>query len=106
MPAASLWSCWSAAAPQQLHKLAAGIAAAYLLSTILRARLRPPSSFAPETGTLERALSGGYEGPITLTAMLSIAAIFLKFHGAPAQLGLLAEAELLFLAGLYFKEAY
>ena len=86
--------------------LAAGIGSAYLVSTILRALLRPPSSFAPETKTLERALSGGYEGPISLTAALTVAAIFLKFHGAPALFGLLAEAEALFLAGLFFKQAY
>lgn len=97
---------WSAAAPQHLHLLAAGIGSAYLVSTILRALLRPPSSFAPETKTLERALSGGYEGPISLTAALTVAAIFLKFHGAPALFGLLAEAEALFLAGLFFKQAY
>jgi Predicted membrane protein (DUF2339) len=97
---------WSSAAPQHLHALAAGIGAAYLVSAILRALLRPPSSFGPETATLERALSGGYGGPISLTAALTVAAIFLKFHGAPALLGLLAEAEALFLAGLFFKEAY
>jgi hypothetical protein len=97
---------WSVAAPQHLHALAGGIGAAYLVSTILRALLRPPSSFTPETDTLQRALSGGYEGPISLTAALTVAAIFLKFHGAPALFGLLAEAEALFLAGLFFKEAY
>jgi hypothetical protein len=97
---------WSAAAPQHLHLLAAGIGTAYLVSTILRALLRPPSSFAPETKTLERALSGGYEGPISLTAGLTVAALFLKFHGVAALFGLLAEAEALFLAGLFFKEAY
>ena len=62
--------------------------------------------FAPEANTLERALSGGYEGPITLAAGLTVAALFLRFHGAPALFGLLAEAEALFLAGLFFKEAY
>jgi hypothetical protein len=97
---------WSAAAPQQLHALAGAIGLAYLVSTILRALLRPPSSFDPETKTLERALSGGYEGPISLAAALTVAAIFLKFHGAPALFGLLAEAEALFLAGLFFKQTY
>jgi hypothetical protein len=58
---------WSHAAPYMMYALAAGVAAAYLASTILRAKLRPPSSFAAKTGTLERALSGGFEGPITLT---------------------------------------
>src|SRR5216684_1419616 len=97
---------WSSAAPQHLYAVAGGIAAVYLLSTALRALVRPPSSFAPEASTLERAMSGGYEGPISVTAVLSVAAIFLKFHGVTAQLGLLAEAELFFLAGLFFREAY
>jgi len=97
---------WSSAAPQHLYAVAGAVAAVYLLSTALRAMLRPPSSFAPEVSTLERAMSGGYEGPISVTAILSVAAIFLKFHGATAQLGLLAEAELFFLAGLFFREAY
>ena len=51
-------------------------------------------------------MSGGYEGPISVTAILSVAAIFLKFHGTTAQFGLLAEAELFFLAGLFFRERY
>jgi uncharacterized membrane protein len=97
---------WSAAAPHDLHLLAGSIGAAYLISTVLRAILRPPSSFAPEMNTLERALSGGYEGPISLAAVLTVGAIFLKFHGAVALMGLLAEAEALFVAGLYFKQAY
>jgi uncharacterized membrane protein len=97
---------WSTAAPDHLFLLAGAVAAGYFASTVLRAYVRPPSSFAPECETLARAMSGGYEGPITLTALLSIAAIFLKFHGGVAQLGLLAEAELLFVAGLYFRERY
>src|SRR5262249_51924151 len=49
---------WSGAAPDRLYVLAIGIASAYLGSTILRTRLRPPSSFPAECSTLERALSG------------------------------------------------
>lgn len=97
---------WSSAAPQHLYTLAAGIAAVYFLSTLIRTRLRPPSSFAPEADTVARIFAGGYEGPITLTAILSAAAVFLKFHGGWANAGLLAEAELLFVAGLLFREAY
>ena len=97
---------WSASAPHMIHALAAGIAGAYFLNTIIRTKLRPPSSFAPEIDTVSRALAGGYEGPITLTAILTAAAVFLKFHGGWANAGLLAEAELLFLAGLFFRESY
>lgn len=97
---------WSAAAPRYIYALAAGTAAAYLLSAVLRALLRPPSSFATEADTLDRAFSGGYEGPVTMTAALTLAAIFLKLHGTLAGVALLSEAELFFLAGLYFRQAY
>jgi hypothetical protein len=97
---------WSAAAPLHLYAIAAAVAAAYLASTVVRVYLRPPSSFAPEIGTLDRIFGGGYEGPVTLAAGLSAVAVLLKFHGGPANIGLLAEAELLFLAGLFFREAY
>jgi hypothetical protein len=97
---------WSTGAPRRLFALAIGIAVLYLASAVLRAVLRPPSSFAAESRTVDRAMSGGYEGPITLTAALTLAAIFLKFHGPVAEAGLLAEAELFFLAGLYFRQAY
>jgi hypothetical protein len=97
---------WRAAAPHHLYAVAAAISAAYLASTVVRAYLRPPSSFPAESGTLERIFGGSYEGPVTLAAGLSAAAVLLKFHGGWANTGLLAEAELLFLAGLFFREAY
>ncbi len=97
---------WSTSAPQHLALMAALVAAAYLASAVLRTRLRPPSSFSDDQNTLTRILWGGYEGPITIAAALSAAAVLLKFHGMWATFGLLAEAECLFLAGLYFRQAY
>ncbi len=95
---------WSAAAPDRIWQLAAGMAVAYLASTILRAWLRAPSSFAPDQGTLERFMAGGYEGPVTLAAAFSAAAVALRLHGQTANMVLLAEAELLFLAGVLFRQ--
>ncbi len=97
---------WSHAAPQNVFALAAGIGALYFISTALRAWVRPPSSFAPEQGTMARIFGGGYEGPVTIAAAGSAVALLLKFHGVTANWGLLAEAQILFLAGLFFKEAY
>ena len=97
---------WSGSAPELLYALSAAVAVLYLTSAVLRMSLRPPSSFPAETNPLERALSGGYEGAITLTAALTVASIFRRFHGTQAELGLLAEAEILFLAGLFFRQAY
>jgi hypothetical protein len=97
---------WSAAAPDDLYLLAMGAAAAYLATTILRAVLRPPASFAAEKGTLTRILAGGFEGPITLAAACSAAAAVLKLHGQSVNYVLLVEGELLFLAALFFRESY
>ena len=97
---------WSAAAPHQLYAVAAAVGAVYLMSTMARLYVRPPSSFATEDGSVDRIFGGGYEGPLTVAAALSAAAVLLKFHGAWANTGLLAEAELLFLAGLRFRESY
>lgn len=97
---------WSRSAHDQLYLVAACVAAAYLASAILRTRVCPPSSFDESANSFDRILSGGYEGPVTVTAILSAAAVLLKFHGAFASLGLLAEAEAFFLAGLWFGQAY
>jgi uncharacterized membrane protein len=97
---------WSAAAPADIYWLAAGAAAAYLASTILRAVLRPPASFPPETETVDHILGGGFEGPVTLAAACSAAAAILKLHGQAVNNVLLAEGELLFLAGFFFRQNY
>jgi len=104
--AALSYAKWSAAAPEQVYLLASGIAAAYVASTVLRAVLRPPASFPPEAATLERILAGGFEGPITLAAACSAVAAVLKLHGQTVNNVLLAEGELLFLAGLVFRQDY
>jgi uncharacterized membrane protein len=97
---------WSNSAPDDLYLLTIGIAAAYLASTILRAILRPPASFPADTGTFERILAGGFEGPITLAAAASATAAILKLHGQTVNNVLLAEGEVLFLAGLFFRQDY
>src|SRR5208283_4367967 len=104
--AALSYAKWSAARPADIYLLAAGIGAAYLADTILRAYLRPPGSFPPETVTLERIFAGGYEGPITLAAACSVVAAVLKLHGQTVNTVMLAEAEALFLAGLVFRQDY
>jgi hypothetical protein len=97
---------WSQSAPAQLHIVAAAVAGAYMLSALMRAKLRPPSSFPLEAGPASRMLSGGYEGPVTIAAALSAAAVLLRFRGAAATLGLLIEAQCYFVAGLVFGERY
>ena len=74
---------------------------------MLRARLRPPSTYGQDSGgALARIGGGSYEGPITLSAALAAAAIILRATGQWINLGLLIEGEFLFLAGLRFGQSY
>ena len=102
----STYAKWSKAAPDDLYHLSIGVAGAYLASTILRAVLRPPAAFGADAGTFDRILAGSYEGPVTLAAACSAGAAILKLHGQTVNNVLLAEGELLFLAGLYFRQSY
>ena len=90
----------------RLAVFCAGAATVYLASALLRAWRRAPSTFAEETSTLDRAFAGGYEGAITLAALLAGATTFLKLSGGSVQLALAGEAEALFLAGLVFRQRY
>jgi uncharacterized membrane protein len=87
---------WHAAAPAQIWMLLAATSGAYLASAIFRARLHPRAG----------ALEGGWHGAATLTALLAALAIFRKaeYHWIP--IGLAAEAELFFLAGLRLRAKY
>ncbi len=98
---------WPTVQAETLYVLIAGSGVAYLASALIRARLRPPpTGVAAEADALAGALSGGYEAPITLAAALGIAAIAMRFSGLRVNLGLLLEAELLFLAGLRLGQPY
>jgi hypothetical protein len=55
---------------------------------------------------MDRILAGAYEGPVTLAAVFSAASAALKLHGQTVNAVLLAEGELLFLAGLFFRQNY
>ncbi len=96
---------WSSAAPLRLHWFFAGAAAAYLISSVARALIRPPSSFQQESEPADRALTG-YPVAIAVASLLGIAAIFKGVPGVWILLALLAEAEALFLAGLVFNQRY
>ncbi len=97
---------WQNSAPERLYAFLAAGAAVYLASAMLRARVRPPSSFDESAGTLARIGGGSYEGPITLSAALAAAAILLRATGEWVNLGLLIEGEILFLAGFSFGQTY
>lgn len=97
---------WSSVTPTTLPIFFAAAAVAYLVSTNVRARVRPSSSFPEGTGTLTRALSGGYEAAVTVAVALVMPGIFLRFSGLTLNVALLFEAEFLFLAGLRLGQPY
>jgi uncharacterized membrane protein len=97
---------WQRSEPGHLYALLAAGATLYLASALLRSRLRAPSSFDPDSGTLDRIAGGSYEGPITLSAGLAAAAILLHASGEWINLSLLIEGEILFLAGFLFGQKY
>jgi len=97
---------WQRAAPEHLYMFLAAGATLYFASAILRARLRPPSSFEEDSSTLARIAGGSYEGPVTISAALAAAAILLRATGEWINFGLLIEGEILFLAGFRFRQRY
>ena len=95
---------WQAASEHTLYRFFVLAAAAYLLSALARLSILPPSGFPAECSALDRATRGGYEGAITLAATFAAVAIALKLSGLNLAVALMAEAELLFLAGLAFRQ--
>jgi hypothetical protein len=79
---------WQRADPQHLWKLLVAVAAAYLVSAVLRAR------------------RGRWQGAATLTAALGAAAIFQRLDHQWAASALVVEAELFYLAGLRLRAPY
>ncbi|MGE5192178.1 MAG: DUF2339 domain-containing protein [Deltaproteobacteria bacterium] len=98
---------WPAtASTEALALFFAVTAAGYFASTLARALLRPPARFPQATTPVHRAVLGGYECAVTLTAALALVAIFLKFHGLKLNIALLIEGEFLFLAGVFLGQVY
>ncbi len=97
---------WQSADPEHLYAFLAAGAALYLASALLRTRLRPPSTFDPDSGTVDRIAGGSYEGPITISSGLTAAAILLRASGQWLNLDLLIEGEILFLVGFRCGQKY
>jgi hypothetical protein len=97
---------WQRSAPEHLYAFLAAAAALYLASALLRTKLRAPSSFDEDSNTFDRIGGGGFEGPITLSATLAAFAISIRAPGEWVNFGLLAEGEVLFLAGFFFSQRY
>ena len=79
---------WHRAAPEQIWQFVAAAAIAYLAGAVLRAR------------------SDRWRPAITLSAALAAAAMLLRLEDQWAALGLLIEAEVLYLAGVRLRAPY
>jgi uncharacterized membrane protein len=97
---------WLRFRPFRLDTLLACITGAFLLDALVRAVIRPPKSFTPEQDAVRRAAAGGYEGAITVAALLAAATTFQHFSGLEIEIALLLEAEMLIFAGLGLREQY
>jgi len=97
---------WPEAIAIHLDVFFAATSGAYLLSTLVRARLRPLSSFPSDMKIPVRILSGSYEEAITVTAAFAVFAIFERFTGFQINTALLLEAEILFLSGMLLRQPY
>ena len=96
---------WHHAAPRQLYMFLAAAAIVHIAGASMRWRLRPPAD-DPEPNVLRRIASAGYEGPITIAAVLLAIAIFRRFTTVWVNAGLIIEAQLFVLAGLWLRQAY
>jgi hypothetical protein len=97
---------WQSSSPATLYWLFELAALAYAGSTVVRAVLLSPSGFSEQEGVLGRVRRGSFEGALTLAAGLSAVAVSLKLSGLSISLAFLVEAELLFFAGLYYKQPF
>jgi uncharacterized membrane protein len=100
------FALWQALSPGTLYQLFVLAAAAYLGSSLLRIMLLPPSGFPEEDTVLDRVKQGGYEGAMAVAAALTAVAISLKLSGLSVSVAFLIEAELLFFAGLYYRQSF
>ena len=96
---------WQRSSPELLYAALAAGAVLFLLSALVRVWLAP-AGFRETGDTLRRMAAGGFEGPITVAAVLAACGIFEKATGVWVNLGLLIEGEILLLAGVGFGETY
>ncbi len=94
---------WFAVARHDAWLFLAVCALINVAGSAARFRLRPSDEKTPLGARIANA---GYEGPATIAAGLVVAAIWLKLTTIWINFGFLVEAEILFIAGLWLRQAY
>jgi uncharacterized membrane protein len=97
---------WTQFRPADLFVLLAYSSAAFLVSSVVRARIAPLSEADRERPLVERATAGGYELSVSASSALAVAAIFQRYSGYSINVALLLEAQFLFLIGVQYGESY
>jgi hypothetical protein len=97
---------WSHHAPDLLWLAAAYSAALYLTTAIVRAVIRPPSSFDANDPLLVRIRAGSYESALLFAVVLAALAVVGRVPGVWKSVGLALEAELIYLAGVRFQARF
>jgi hypothetical protein len=97
---------WSHHAPSRLWFAAACGSALYLADAIVRAVLRPPSSFAETDGIGERLEAGSFEVSALVSAVLAGASLVANVSGVWLSFGLALEAEAIYLIGARFLSPF
>jgi hypothetical protein len=97
---------WEAMTPDTVYLLFGVTGALYLASAIVRAWLRPPSSFGADSTVVQRSMAGGYELTVTLATLLLAWGSMKRFDGLRLALALFMEAEVLFMVGRSLGQRY
>jgi len=97
---------WDHHAPDRIWLASACAASLFLASTIIRAGIRPPSSFESDGALLARMRAGSYEGPLLVAVVLAALAIVGRVPGVWKSAGLALETEIVYLAGVRFKARF
>jgi len=97
---------WEAMTPDTVYLLFGVTGAMYTASAIVRAWMRPPSSFGADSTVVQRTAAGGYELTITLATLLLAWGSMKRFDGLRLALALFMEAEMLFMVGRSLGQRY
>jgi hypothetical protein len=97
---------WTHHAPGDLWIACAGGAGLFLVDSVARMLLRPPSSFDPSEDLAHRVRAGSYEASVFVSAVLAGLAMVARVPGVWLSAGLAVEAEILFLAGVRFESRF
>jgi hypothetical protein len=97
---------WSTHSPDLLWVAAAFGATLFLADSMVRAAVRPPSTFEAGEDLTARLRGGSFEGAFWVSAVLAGLSIVGRVPGVWAGVGLALEAEIVYLAGLRFGSQF